>query len=65
MFIIFLKKEQSRLKNYIELISTCVLFGILIFIFDWPYYIYIVLGFAFLINTVFIEIMTKIKKNNP
>jgi len=57
--IIFLKKEQSRLRNYVEIALICLLLGVLTFIFDWPKHIYIVLGFGFLINLVAVEILKK------
>jgi len=57
--IIFLKKKQSRLRNYVVIVLICLLLGVLTFIFDWPKHIYIVQGFGFLINLVAVEFLRK------
>lgn len=59
VFFIFLKKDKSKLANYIELILVSVLIAVLIWIFDWPKYIYILLLFSILINVLAIEIIKR------
>ena len=59
MFFIFFKKDQSKLANYIELILVSVLVTVLIWVFDWPKYIYILLLFSILINVLAVEIIKR------
>lgn len=56
---IFFKKDQSKLANYIELILVSVLVAVLIWIFDWPKYIYILLLFSILINILAVEMIKR------
>lgn len=56
---IFFKKDQSKLANYIELILVSVLVAVLIWIFDWPKYIYILLLFSILINVLAVEMIKR------
>lgn len=53
------KSKKKRVVSYIELVLLCVFFSVLILVLKLPSYLFVVLGFGFLIHMFVIELSNK------